>query len=135
MERENTIAIVTDSGASIGPKFPEAIQYNVTIVPLEVRFWDGTKYVSYSDADIKPEDFYRRMSSDKRLPQTSGAVPGRFVDTYRNLSERTRSIISIHITSKLSGVCESAITAKNIVQEEEPKTEIEVKDKPRSLLP
>ena len=69
------------------------------------------------------------MGSSEKLPQTSGALPYRFIETYKNLKEKAESIISIHITSKRSGVCEAATLAKKYLQDEAgPKTDIEVVD-------
>lgn len=133
MERDKHVAVVTDSGTSMLPKSPEAVNLGVTVVPLEIKFWEntpsGAKFVPYSDADVSTEDFYQRMKSSKKLPETTGALPGNFVKAFRNLRERHESIISIDITSKESGVYQSAIDAKNVVQNEKgPDVTIKVTD-------
>jgi DegV family protein with EDD domain len=129
MERDRRVAVVTDSGSSMLPKSPEAIRAGVTVIPLEVKFFEGGKYVPYSDADVSTENFYERMRSGEKLPETTGALPGRFVEVYKDLKERVDSVISIHITSKHSGVWQSAVTAKDIVTNlPGPKTEFEIVD-------
>jgi DegV family protein with EDD domain len=129
MERDKRVAVVTDSGTSMLQKSPEAKELGITVVPLEIRFWENDKYVSYSDADVDTADFYNRMESCPKLPQTSGAIPWRFIETYLDLKEKVESIISIHITSKHSGVYNSAVLAKNTIHYEcESKCDIEVVD-------
>ena len=111
------------------PDSPEAKELEVTVVPLEIKFWENGQFVPYADSDISNEDFYRRMKSADKLPQTSGIITGRLTETFRKLRDKAESIISIHITSKESGVWNSAVLAKNIVQEEPgPKTEFEIID-------
>ncbi|MCJ7805036.1 DegV family protein [Patescibacteria group bacterium] len=129
MNPERKVAVVTDSGASIRPEDLMAKENNVTIVPLDLKFFENGQYVSYSDLDIDSQEFYRRMREGKKLPQTSGAVPGRILETFRQISEKAQSIISIHITSKHSVVWESAILGKKLFQEDAKKaTPIEVVD-------
>jgi len=132
MERDRHVAVVTDTGTSMLPNSPEAQNLKVTVVPLEIKFWEKGEYIPYSDDSkeiVNANDFYQKMRSSKKLPETTGALPGRFVETFRNLKEKAGSIISINITAKESGVWQSAVTAKNNVQEEAgPKTAIEVVD-------
>lgn len=130
MERDKHVAIVADSGSSIRQDSPEAKELGVTIVPLALEFYEHGNYVPYSDAEITSDDFYKRMeTAGKMLPKTSGAVPGSFVETFRNLRQKAKSIISINITSKLSGVWDSAVLAKNIISSEPgPETEYEIVD-------
>lgn len=129
MERDRQVAVVTDTGTSMRPDSPEVQKLGITVVPLEVNLWEKDQFVPYSDTDISSSDFYEQMKISEKLPQTSGAIPGRLTETFRNLKEKAGSIISIHITSKHSAVWESAMLAKNIIQEEAgQKTQIEVID-------
>jgi len=129
MSPERKVAVVTDSGSSIRPKDTLARESGVTVVPLDLKFFEGDQYVSYSDADVETEEFYRRMREGKKLPQTSGAIPGRIVETFKHLSEKAQSIVSIHITSKHSVVWESAVLGKKLFQDDTTKdTPIEVVD-------
>lgn len=118
MERENNIAFVTDSGI-IEAKSPEAANLNVAVVPLEVKFWEGGKYVPYSDEFVSTEDFYLRMQSSKKLPETTGALPGRFVEIFGDLRKKAATIISINTTSKESGVYRSALDARDRTLDED----------------
>lgn len=125
---EKSVSVVTDSGSSIRPEEEIAQELEVEIVPLEIKFFEGGKWVPYFDLEIPPDEFYRRLRDSERLPQTSGAVTGRMVETYERLSEKTQRIISIHITSKHSVAWESAGLAASIAREERPELLIEVVD-------
>jgi DegV family protein with EDD domain len=130
MERDRRVAVVADTGSSLRPDSAEAKEWGVTVVPLEIKFWENGQFIPYADSDISNEDFYRRMmAAGRKLPQTSGIITGRLTETFRKLREKYESVISINITSKESGVWNSAVLAKNIVIEEPgPKTEFEVVD-------
>ena len=120
MERDKRIAVVTDSGTSILPGSPEAKELGVTVVPLALEFYEQGDYAPYSDADISSDDFYRRMkSAEKMLPKTAGAVQGEFLKVFRKLRDKSESILSFNITSRHSGVWESAVQAKNTILDEQ----------------
>lgn len=129
MTPEQRVAVVTDSCCSIRPEDELAQKYEVvTIVPVEIKFFENNQYVPYSDFEIPPQEFYQRMRTSEKLPQTSGAITGRTLETSRKLSKETNSIISIHVTSKHSVVWESVVLGKKIAQEEIPELLIEVID-------
>jgi len=101
---DNT-AIVLDSTADFpeGPsRFP-----SWRIVPLYVRF--GAE--SYRDyVDIGAADFYARLRTAEQLPTTSQPTPADFLAAYEELAEHER-VLSLHLSSKLSGTFNSASTA------------------------
>jgi DegV family protein with EDD domain len=101
---QNT-AIVVDSTADL-PEAPQRFP-NWRVVPLYVRFGDESlrDYV-----DLGPAEFYARLRTAAELPTTSQPTPGDFLATYEELAEFER-IISVHISSRLSGTFESARTA------------------------
>jgi DegV family protein with EDD domain len=101
---DNT-AIVLDSTAD----FPEAPQRfpSWRVVPLYVRFGDD----SYRDyVELGPAEFYARLRDATELPTTSQPTPGDFLAAYQELSAYER-ILSIHLSSRLSGTFGSARTA------------------------
>jgi len=101
---DNT-AIVVDSTAD----FPEAHERfpNWRVVPLYVRFGDE----SFRDyVELGPRDFYERLKASAALPTTSQPTPADFLAAYEELAGYER-ILSIHISSKLSGTFESARVA------------------------
>jgi DegV family protein with EDD domain len=122
------VAVVTDSGSSVWQESSLAKEFNVISVPLDIKFLEDNNWVSYQDTDIAPEEFYARMRQSKKLPQTSGGIAGRLLGHYEALAKENRPILSIHITSRHSGVWESAVLGSNMALEKYPHLLIEVVD-------
>ncbi|MGH7761515.1 MAG: DegV family protein [Candidatus Dormibacteraceae bacterium] len=97
------IAIVTDSTADLPPEL--AAMRAITVVPLTLNF-DGHSLLD--GVDIRPDEFYRRLHSVTTHPTTSQPSPGRFAGVYKSLLADHDSVVSIHISQKLSGTYESA---------------------------
>jgi DegV family protein with EDD domain len=109
------IKIVTDSTADLPLALAEEL--GITIVPLYVRFGNET----YRDrVDITEDEFYQRLMNDPIHPNTSQPTPQDFANVYRELSKQADGIVSIHISGKLSGTCNSALQAKELVAAECP---------------
>jgi DegV family protein with EDD domain len=102
------VAIVTDSTADIPKDLVK--RYGIKVVPLYVNFEDR----SYLDdrVDITSKQFYERLRSVKKQPTTSQPTPQDFVKVYSELLKENGSIISIHISKKMSGTYNSAIMAR-----------------------
>ena len=109
------IKIVTDSSADLPPQLAQEL--GITVVPLYVRF--GEKV--YRDRlDITEDEFYQRLKTDPIHPSTIQPTPQDFVDVYQKLSPEADGIVSIHISGKLSGTCNSAMQGKKMVEKECP---------------
>lgn len=106
--------IVTDSGTDINFTSEEAAAYNVHVVPLNVTL-DGKTY--QEGIDILPEDFYRLLVESDSLPVTSQPSAGEFAELYRKLAASDPEILSIHISSGLSGTFNSALAGAELVPE------------------
>lgn len=105
------IRIVTDSTADLPQEIAE--QYQITVIPLTV-FINGKGYLDR--VDIGNEDFYLALQSAQQLPTTSQPSPAVFADCYNKLAdEGAEEIISIHLSSDLSGTLQSAVLAKGMV--------------------
>lgn len=107
--------IVTDSTADIPEEL--ANQYDIHVVPLRLMFGND----SFEDGvDISAEVFYKRLVQSDQLPTTSQASPADYMQVYQDiLIEYPDSpIISIHISSGLSGTYQSAILAKSLLEGE-----------------
>ena len=101
------VAVVTDSTVNL-PK-DQLEKLNITSIPLTL-IW-GTE--TYQDTvDIQPKDFYERLKVAKMMPTTSQPSPALFSAAYRRLLESGCEILSIHISSDLSGTLQSAIQSK-----------------------
>jgi DegV family protein with EDD domain len=102
------VAVVTDSTGYI----PSALLRNlpIQVLPLQV-IWGNQVYLD--GVDIQPDEFYTRLSTAKVMPSTSQATPAQFMEAYKKLLEEGYDILTITISSKLSGTMDSAIQAKN----------------------
>jgi len=102
------VTIVTDSTADIPKDLVE--RYGIKVVPLYVNFEDR----SYLDdrIDITSKQFYERLRSVKKQPTTSQPTPQDFIKAYSELLKENGSIISIHISKKMSGTYSSAEMAR-----------------------
>lgn len=108
------IHVVTDSTADLTRG--QASELGVTVVPLTVRFGEE----QYQDGvDLDSDAFYARLPHARVHPTTSQPTPEQFAAVYRSLLSRPGdSIVSIHISSKLSGTLQSAHIARQEVGED-----------------
>lgn len=114
------IAIVTDSTADLAEE--QYKKYDITVVPLSVIF--GEEVYTDDGIALTKEEFYQKLKDAKKLPTTAQPTPEDFKKAYEKLLEDHQSIISIHISRKMSGTMESAETAKKAL----PGKDIEVID-------
>lgn len=99
-------AIVLDSTAD----FPEAADRfaNWRVVPLYVNL--GGR--SYRDSiDLTPDEFYALLAESATPPTTSQPTPGDFLALYQELAQRYERILSLQVSSTLSGTFASASAA------------------------
>ena len=106
--------IVTDSGTDINLSIEEQEELNVNVVPLIVSL-EGKTY--REGVDIKPAEFYQLLEKSDDMPTTSQPSAGEFADTYRKLLEVDQDILSIHISSGLSGTYNAALAAAQMLPE------------------
>lgn len=114
------VKVVTDSTSDIPAEL--ARELGITVVPIYVIFGQRV----YRDrVDISEDEFYRKLIYGSIHPTTSVPSPKDFADAYTRLATETQEIISIHVSSRLSGVCNSARLGAQLVGE---KCRIEVVD-------
>src|SRR5437870_11477812 len=101
--KDRSVAIVTDSTADLPPAL--ASSRSISVVPLTLHF-DGRSLLD--GVDITPSEFYRKLPNATTHPTTSQPSPGQFAETYTSLLADHDSVVSIHISQKLSGTFESA---------------------------
>ncbi len=99
-----TVRVVTDSTSGIDRSTAE--NFGITVVAQSVHF--GTT-VFEDGVTITPDEFYRMLSESAELPTTSQASPGRFKGVYEELGREADGIVSIHISSGISGTWNSAL--------------------------
>jgi DegV family protein with EDD domain len=106
--------IVTDSGTDTALTPEEIKDLKVHIVPLVVTLDD----ISYREGlDIEPAAFYDLLDASENMPVTSQPSAGDFADVYRKLAATDPDILSVHMTSGLSGTYTSALQGADLVPE------------------
>ena len=104
--------IVTDRGMDLSPE--QLADLDLHYAPL-VFTLDGKTY--RSGEDIQPDEFYRLLAATPSFPTTSQPAPGVFAELYRKLAADDPDILSIHISSGLSGTINSAQLGAQMVPE------------------
>lgn len=111
------VRIVTDSTADIPREVAQELE--IEIVPLQVKIGEE----SYRDGvDVDAPTFYTKILASEELPTTSQPSPQEFAQAYQKcIAEGAEAILSIHLSSALSGTYQSSILAKELLQEEQVK--------------
>jgi DegV family protein with EDD domain len=104
--------IVSDRGMDMSPEQMQGLL--IHLVPLTFTL-DGKSY--RSGVDIQPDEFYRLLEASSSFPTTSQPSPGDFAALYRQLAATDPDILSVHISSGLSGTLNSAAQGAAMVPE------------------
>jgi len=103
MSPAQSVAIVTDSTSDL-PAHILATE-GITVVRLVTTFPDGA---SFHDGELSQAEFFERMGRARELPKTSLPAVGEFAAAYERLLETFSSVVSIHVSNRLSGTIDSA---------------------------
>ncbi|HEX8003440.1 MAG TPA: DegV family protein [Mycobacteriales bacterium] len=98
------VAVVTDSTAYLPDGVAE--RYGVAVVPLHVVTGDGE---ALEGVELTPAEFAAWIAAPGRTASTRPPSPEAFRRAY--LATGARDVVSIHLSAKLSGTRESAVTA------------------------
>jgi DegV family protein with EDD domain len=117
VKRLSKVRIVTDSTADIPLELREKL--GIEMVSLKVSFGNDT----YIDGvSLTPEEFYDKLVASTTLPITSQPSPLDFQQKYESLASDDPNekveIISIHLSSVLSGTYQSAVIAKSSIEDD-----------------
>ena len=99
------IALVTDCTADLPQQLID--QWKIFVLPLTISFGNQ----QFLDNELTAEEFYSRLVSESQLPTTSQPAPEDFATVYAKALKEYDEIISIHISSGLSGTLNSAYVA------------------------
>ena len=117
--------IISDGGCDFTAA--EARRHKVDIVPFYIILDEKTEL--REGIDISREDYFIRLREDKKLfPKTAQPSPQDYIEVYRPHLEAGKDILSLTISSKLSGTFNSATLAAKILKEEFPNRKIFVVD-------
>jgi DegV family protein with EDD domain len=100
------LRIVTDSTADYPAGWEK--EYDIAVIPINIQFGEKT-YLQ--NIDLDSEGFYRLVDETKRIPKTSQPSPHQFMEIYKKIAQKDDTILSVHVTSKLSGTYASAVAA------------------------
>ncbi len=92
------LRIVTDGGADYPEGWEE--EYEIELLPLRVRFGEE-EYTQ--GVNLNPGNFYKLVEEKRMVPNSSLPSPLQVVEFYRNIANKGDEILSVHITSRLSG--------------------------------
>ncbi len=106
------LRIVTDGAADMPPAWEQ--EFDIQVVPVNILFGEKT-YLQYVDLDNA--GFYRMVDETKTIPKTAQPSPHQFVEFYKKIARKGDTILSIHVTSKLSGTYASAVQAAEETKE------------------
>jgi DegV family protein with EDD domain len=100
------LKIVMDSACEIPEEWQS--EFGVAVIPINIQFGNKT----YKQGiDLSNDDFYHLADSTGVIPKTSQPTPQQFVEFYNRIADVGDTILSLHVTSKLSGTFNSAILA------------------------
>lgn len=99
--------IITDSTADLTAK--EYEEHEIGMVPLTIRLGDRTWRDFW---DVQPDTYYAMLRTSAAFPTTSQPSPQEFIDAYTPMVAKGEPILSIHLSSKLSGTFQSATLAR-----------------------
>lgn len=100
------LRIVMDSAGDIPKNWKS--EYDIDIIPVNIQF-KGMTYLQ--GVDLSDEEFYHLADSGKEIPKTSQPTPHQFIEFYKRIASTEDTVLSLHVTSKLSGTFESAVLA------------------------
>jgi len=106
------LRIVTDGAADIPAGWEK--EYDISVIPINIQFGEKT-YLQYVDLDN--EGFYKLVEETKKIPKTSQPSPHQFAEFYKKIAVKGDTILSVHVTSKLSGTYASAVVAAEEVKD------------------
>jgi fatty acid kinase fatty acid binding subunit len=106
------LRIVTDGAADMPPEWEK--EFDIHIVPINIQFGDKT-YLQ--NVDLDNAGFYRMVDETRTIPKTAQPSPHQFSQYYKKIAQKGDAIISIHVTSKLSGTYASAVQSAEDVKD------------------
>lgn len=98
--------IVMDGAGDMPPGWAE--EFDIKVIPINIQFDEKTyiQGINLSDAE-----FYDKADQLRIVPKTSQPTPQQFIEFYKRFAKAGDTILSMHVTSKLSGTFTSALLA------------------------
>ena len=100
------LRIVTDSTSDLPLEWLAA--YDIDIIPINIQFGEKT---FLQGVELDNEGFYKLVDETHKIPKTAQPSPHQFNEFYKKVAQPGDTILSIHVTSKLSGTYASAVVS------------------------
>lgn len=100
------LRIATDGAIDVPAGWDK--EFDIKVIPINIHFGEKT-YIQ--NVDMDEAAFYAEIETNKNHPKTSQPSPHQFTEFYRNNFQKGETILSIHVTSKLSGTYASCVAA------------------------
>lgn len=108
------IKIITDSSADLPKEIFEKL--NVEVLPLLINFNEESLL---DGVEININQLFDRIENGNIFPSTAQVTPNRFEETYKKYLDEGYTIISLHLSSSMSGTYQSARLAKNMLESDD----------------
>ena len=93
----NPVVIFGDSTLDLGKDLYK--KFNIQIVPLIVREGEN---VYHDGVDIEPDELYKMVEKNKKLPQTASEGPGAYINAFEPWINKGYDVVYVGIGSQLS---------------------------------
>ena len=117
------VAIITDSNTCLPKDLVD--RYGITVVPIQLAV-DGRVY--HDGVDITPSELYRLLPRAPVTPTTAAPSPGSYLEVFRQVGQKSDSILCVTISSQFTAIHESAMLARQMAAEVLPHVSINVVD-------
>ncbi len=111
-EKKPMLRIVMDSAGDLPVEWIS--KYDINVIPVNVHLGNE---VFLEGVDLTPDQFYSWVKETGKVPKTSQPAPQQYIKLYNDIAKPGDVILSIHLTSKLSGTYESAVLAARELQD------------------
>ena len=111
-EKKPMLRIVMDSAGDLPVEWIS--KYDINVIPVNVHLGNE---VFLEGVDLTPGQFYSWVKETGKVPKTSQPAPQQYIKLYKDIAKPGDVILSIHLTSKLSGTYESAVLAARELQD------------------
>lgn len=104
------VRIITDSTSDLPLAHQKSLK--IDVLPLSVHFGEE---VFRDGVDITNAQFYARLATVETLPTTAQINPETFAALFQSYVDAGDQIVGIFLSSAMSGTCQSATIAKDMV--------------------
>ena len=119
-----TFKILTDSTADLPESWTQ--EHDVQVLGLTIQL-DGQTYETVGPDKLTSEQLLAKMESGSK-PTTSQINVGQFEDVFRQYAQEGTAVLYVAFASALSGTCQSAVMAREMVLEDYPEAIITILD-------